>query len=84
LELSIINLEKIKDQKRQNQFDVRGDSMLGKRINSDRQLTVPGSYGRSIDVKKGQYVAVRDIEGGQGITDLEIIVADSEEEIMRT
>ena len=28
-------------------------------------LTVPGGYGRSIDVAKGQYVAVRDIEGGQ-------------------
>ncbi len=39
--------------------------MLGKKINSARQLTIPGSYGRSIDVKKGQYVAVRDIEGGQ-------------------
>jgi uncharacterized protein YcgI (DUF1989 family) len=26
---------------------------------------VPGGYARSVDVKKGQYVAVRDIEGGQ-------------------
>jgi hypothetical protein len=39
--------------------------MLGRKINNPRQLTVPGSYARSIDVKKGQYVAVRDIEGGQ-------------------
>jgi uncharacterized protein YcgI (DUF1989 family) len=39
--------------------------MLGMKINSARQLTVPGNYGRSIDVKKGQYVAVRDIKGGQ-------------------
>ncbi len=30
-----------------------------------RRQTVPGSYGRSIDVDKGQYVTVRDIEGGQ-------------------
>jgi len=39
--------------------------MLGDKINSAQKLTVPGSYGRSIDVKKGQYVTVRDIEGGQ-------------------
>ena len=39
--------------------------MLGDKINSARALTVPGGYGRSIDVKKGQYVVVRDIEGGQ-------------------
>ncbi len=39
--------------------------MLGDKINSARKLTVPGRYGRSIDVKKGQYVTVRDIEGGQ-------------------
>ena len=39
--------------------------MCGRKINSARQLTVPGSYGQSIDVKKGQHVAVRDIEGGQ-------------------
>ena len=39
--------------------------MLGKKIKNTRQLTVPGSYGRLIDVKKGQYVAVRDIKGGQ-------------------
>jgi len=39
--------------------------MPGDKINSARKLTVPGSYGRSIDVKKGQYVTVRDIEGGQ-------------------
>ena len=30
-----------------------------------RSTIVPGGYGRSVDVKKGQYVAVRDIEGGQ-------------------
>ena len=94
-----------------------------------QRLIVPGGYGRLIDVKKGQYVAVRDIEGGQcgdfwaidannfdhfkrgdkitmiakmalivvvsacpmdlnpiggqGITDLEIVVADTEEEILR-
>ena len=28
-------------------------------------LIVPGGYGRAIDVAEGQYVAVRDIEGGQ-------------------
>ena len=39
--------------------------MLGDKINSARKLIVPGGYGRSIDVKKGQYVTVRDIEGGQ-------------------
>ena len=39
--------------------------MPGNKINSTRQLTVPGGSGRSIDVKKGQYIAVRDIEGGQ-------------------
>jgi hypothetical protein len=39
--------------------------MLSNKMNSARQLIVPGSHGRSIDVKKGQYVAVRDIEGGQ-------------------
>lgn len=30
-----------------------------------QRMIVPGGYGRSIDVKKDQYVAVRDIEGGQ-------------------
>ena len=58
--------------------------MLVDKIDSTRQLIVPGGYGRSIDVKKGQHVAVRDIEGGQcgqGITDLEIIVTDTEEEL---
>ena len=39
--------------------------MLVDKIDSTRQLIVPGSYGRSIDMKKGQHVAVRDIEGGQ-------------------
>ena len=39
--------------------------MPDSKINSTRQLTVPGGYGRSVDVKKGQYLAVRDIEGGQ-------------------
>ena len=39
--------------------------MLDDKNNSPRKLTVPGRYGRSIDVEKGQYVAVRDIEGGQ-------------------
>jgi uncharacterized protein YcgI (DUF1989 family) len=44
---------------------MRKDPMVGRKINSARQLTVPGGYGRSIDVKKGQFVTVRDIEGGQ-------------------
>jgi uncharacterized protein YcgI (DUF1989 family) len=39
--------------------------MLSRKINNPRQLTVPGGYARSINVKKEQYVAVRDIEGGQ-------------------
>jgi uncharacterized protein YcgI (DUF1989 family) len=44
---------------------VKEKPMLGNKINSARKLTVPGCYGRSIDMKKGQYVTVRDIEGGQ-------------------
>jgi uncharacterized protein YcgI (DUF1989 family) len=32
---------------------------------SAQSMIVPGGYGRSIDVKTGQYVAVRDIVGGQ-------------------
>ncbi len=32
---------------------------------SAQSVIVPGGYGRLIDLKKGQYVAVRDIEGGQ-------------------
>jgi len=40
-------------------------SMSGKKSNVAVRLTVPGGYGRSIDVAKGQYVAIRDIEGGQ-------------------
>jgi uncharacterized protein YcgI (DUF1989 family) len=44
---------------------VKEKPMLGDKINSARKLIVPGGYGRSIDVIKGQYVTVRDIEGGQ-------------------
>ena len=29
------------------------------------KLKVPGGYGRSVDVRKGQYITIRDIEGGQ-------------------
>jgi hypothetical protein len=32
---------------------------------SAQSMIVPGGYSRLIDLKKGQYVAVRDIEGGQ-------------------
>ena len=39
--------------------------MTGLQAHDVKRLTVPGGYGRSIDVAKGQYVAVRDIEGGQ-------------------
>ena len=39
--------------------------MPGNKINSTRRQTVPGSYARSVDVQKGQYLTVRDIEGGQ-------------------
>jgi uncharacterized protein YcgI (DUF1989 family) len=39
--------------------------MTGKKTYGVVRLTVPGGYGRAIDVAKGQYVAVRDIEGGQ-------------------
>ncbi|UCD77992.1 MAG: urea carboxylase-associated family protein [Desulfobacterales bacterium] len=39
--------------------------MTGEQTHGAVRLTVPGGYGRSIDVAKGQYVAVRDIEGGQ-------------------
>jgi len=34
-------------------------------LDSLQSLIIPGGYGRFIDVNKGQYVAVRDIEGGQ-------------------
>jgi len=44
---------------------VKEKPMVGKEINSARQLTVPGGFSQSIDVKKGQYVTVRDIKGGQ-------------------
>ena len=40
-------------------------AMFDNKPNGARQQTVPGGYGRSVDVKKGQYVTVRDIEGGQ-------------------
>jgi uncharacterized protein YcgI (DUF1989 family) len=30
-----------------------------------QRMIIPGGYGRSIEVKKGQYLAIRDIEGGQ-------------------
>jgi hypothetical protein len=39
--------------------------MTGKETQGAVRLIVPGGYGRSIDVAKGQYVGVRDIEGGQ-------------------
>jgi len=39
--------------------------MTGKQAHDIVRLGVPGGYGRSIDVAKGQYVGVRDIEGGQ-------------------
>jgi len=45
--------------------------MEGKKTMTDKdrdgavRLTVAGGYGRSIDVAKGQYVGIRDIEGGQ-------------------
>lgn len=39
--------------------------MHGKRSYNIKKLTVPGRYGRSIEVKKGQYITVRDIDGGQ-------------------
>ena len=44
---------------------MKGKPMFDDKINSARKLTIPGGYGRLIDVKKGQYVTVRDIEGGQ-------------------
>jgi uncharacterized protein YcgI (DUF1989 family) len=39
--------------------------MTGKEKNDAMRLTVPGGYGRSIDVAEGRYVGVRDIKGGQ-------------------
>jgi uncharacterized protein YcgI (DUF1989 family) len=39
--------------------------MPGKIMNSVQRLIIPGGCGRAIEVKKGQYVAVRDIEGEQ-------------------
>jgi len=39
--------------------------MTGKKTHGIAHLIVPGGYGRSIDVAKGQYVGIRDIEGGQ-------------------
>jgi len=39
--------------------------MTDKKTNGIVRLTVPGGYGRSIDVARGQYVGARDIEGGQ-------------------
>jgi uncharacterized protein len=32
---------------------------------SMQSMIVPGGYGRAVDVKKGQHIAIRDIEGGQ-------------------
>lgn len=39
--------------------------MIAKETHGVVRLIVPGGYGRSIQVGKGQYVGVRDIEGGQ-------------------
>ena len=39
--------------------------MIGRKIDRATHLIVPGGYGSVINVEKGQYVAVRDIEGGQ-------------------
>jgi uncharacterized protein YcgI (DUF1989 family) len=39
--------------------------MSDKKNDGTRHLIVPGGYGGAIEVQKGQYVAVRDIEGGQ-------------------
>lgn len=39
--------------------------MTGKEIHNIARLIINGGYGRSIEVNKGQYLAVRDIEGGQ-------------------
>ena len=39
--------------------------MTGKKTYGIAHLIVPGGYGRSIDVAKGHYVGIRDIEGGQ-------------------
>lgn len=34
-------------------------------MESLQRVRVPGGYGRATDVKQGQYVAVRDVQGGQ-------------------
>ena len=39
--------------------------MTGKRNHGVKRLTIPGGYGRSINVAKGQCIGVWDIEGGQ-------------------
>jgi uncharacterized protein YcgI (DUF1989 family) len=39
--------------------------MTAKETPGALRLIVPGGYGRSIDVAKGQFIGVRDIEGGQ-------------------
>lgn len=39
--------------------------MTDRRAHAAVHLIVPGGYGRSIHVAKGQFVGVRDIEGGQ-------------------
>jgi uncharacterized protein YcgI (DUF1989 family) len=39
--------------------------MISENNNVVSRLTVPGGYGRAIDVQKGQCVCIRDIEGGQ-------------------
>jgi len=39
--------------------------MTGRQAHGIASLIVPGGYGRSINVAKGQFVGVRDIEGGQ-------------------
>jgi uncharacterized protein YcgI (DUF1989 family) len=39
--------------------------MTGRKTHSAVRLTVPGGYGRSGEVGKGQFVGIRDIEGGQ-------------------
>ena len=39
--------------------------MTDKQAHDVKRLTVPGGYGRSIDVAEGRYIGVRDIKGGQ-------------------